>query len=161
WRRGTTAAAWSAAIVGSALALGGILLSQYWESVRRWLELSGPPRFPLNATQMAFLAAVAASITYVTISLIGRGQFDLDPILHRGRYALPADRDPSRPPSQRSFFAKLFRFDDHFTRRDKWVAGSLLGWTLAIAILNGGICIWQFTGARWPMQWWGRYWLIF
>jgi len=168
WKRGTTAAAWSAAIVGASLTLVGILLGHYWDDVLAWRALSGmslPPKFPLNPAAVAFVAAIAASITYVAVSFLTTRatEADLDALLHRGKYALPGgtDKDPSRPPAQRSFFARLFGFDDHFTKRDKLIAGAMLCWTLMLLAVNVGVLVWQFTIGKWPVSTWGTYWLIF
>jgi len=163
WRRGTTAGAWAGVVTGASLALGGILIIQFWAGIRGSISMNLPAKFPLNAIQVAFLSAIAASIVYVIVSLITeRGQIDLDRILHRGKYAIPGtDRDPSQPRAARSLFARIFGFDDHFTRGDKWIAGGMLGWTLLLLAVNAVVCAWQFTIGRWPTSWWGRYWLIF
>src|SRR5262249_40149813 len=108
--------------------------------------------------------SIIASCVYISVSLLSVGpQVNLDQLLHRGKYALPSgrDQDPSRPPTERSFFARLFGFDDHFTPRDKLVAGGLLRWTLFLLAVSITVCIWQFTVGKWPIAAWGNYWLIF
>jgi len=80
WKRGTTAAAWAAMITGSTIAVGGIGLQQ------------AIPNFPINGQVFWMISMAAASLVYVTVSLLGRrGEYDLDRLLHRGRHTLPEE----------------------------------------------------------------------
>jgi SSS family solute:Na+ symporter len=80
WKKGTAQGAWSAILIGSTLALGGILAPYQF------------PRFPFNGTQVKFFAALASSLTYIIVSLLTcRQNHDMDRLLHRGRYAVRED----------------------------------------------------------------------
>ncbi|HEX7573210.1 MAG TPA: sodium:solute symporter, partial [Bacteroidota bacterium] len=77
WKRGTTAAAWSALITGSVVAVGGIITKQI------------NPAFFINGQQFWGLAMLSSSVVYVAVSLLGgRRTFDMDRMLHRGAYAI-------------------------------------------------------------------------
>lgn len=77
WKRGTTAAAWSALIVGSITAVTGIILQQIY------------PNFPINGQYFWAIAMGLSSLVYILVSLLGkRTEFNMDKMLHRGQYAI-------------------------------------------------------------------------
>jgi SSS family solute:Na+ symporter len=167
WRKGTTGAAWCAVVVGSGLAVSGILLNQYWVQITPWWNALNPRPFTLpakfwmNGIQVAFAASLAASAVYVIVSLLGRRvDFDLDQMLHRGKYTPESDRlDPQRP---RPWLARLAGLDYRFTRGDRWIATLLVGWSLLTVVINGiTVLINSRISSRWTTAAWSRYWLIF
>jgi SSS family solute:Na+ symporter len=81
WKRGTTAAAYTAMILGALIAVGGIILLQL------------DPRFPVNGQWFWGIAMVAATVGYIVVSLLGgRREADLERLLHRGAHVLPQDQ---------------------------------------------------------------------
>ncbi len=120
WKRGTTAAAWSALTVGSVIAVGGIVIHQLVDD------------FPINGQMFWGIAMGASSLVYVLVSLLGRGQgCDLDKLLHRGRYAVAdetriVDAAPARG-------LRVLGMGREFTRGDRWLYVVtyvwILGWT--------------------------------
>jgi SSS family solute:Na+ symporter len=157
WRRGTTAAAWLAVIVGAILSFGGILLKQYWPTITADFGPSWvlPKRFPLNGIQVAFVSAAVSSAVYAAISLLTCPQpFDLDRMLHR-------DEGTHDALTQRSWVSRALGFNDDFTRRDKFIAGGLVGWSLLLALASAVAAVWNVLGPRWPIAWWARYWMVF
>jgi SSS family solute:Na+ symporter len=106
WRRGTTAAAWSAMLVGAGLSVGGIVAHQL------------DPDFPINGQEFWMLGMAASLAVYALVSLLGRRRdCDLDRLLHRGRWAVADDRIDDGGVVGR--FQRLFLFTPEFTRRDK------------------------------------------
>ncbi|MFA8342683.1 MAG: sodium:solute symporter [Rhodothermaceae bacterium] len=80
WKRGTTAAAWSALITGSVIALTGIVIHQLVDD------------FFINGQSFWGLAMAGSTIVYIAVSLLGKKQeYDLDKLLHRGKYAVKED----------------------------------------------------------------------
>jgi len=98
WKRGTAPAAWTALITGSTIAVGGILihrlpeemflttpenlsrLAEHGWGLLKWL-------YHINGQQYWAVAMGASALLYVLVSLLGRRRaFDLDKLLHRGRY---------------------------------------------------------------------------
>jgi SSS family solute:Na+ symporter len=160
WRKGGTGAAWAAVIAGSLLSFGGILLNQYWDGVRLHVHAALPAKFPLNGIEVAFIAALVASIVYVVVSeLTCTIPFDLDRLLHRGQYAGSDDRVNRAP--RRSMLARLANIDESFTRRDRIIAMTLILSTLAIAAVNAIVCGLNVFAGRWSAATWSRFWLIF
>jgi SSS family solute:Na+ symporter len=118
WRRGTTAAAWSALITGSVVAVGGIIIKQI------------NPEFFINGQEFWGLAMLVSSVVYVLVSLLGkRGSFNMEKMLHRGDYAireetLIVNEVPSRG-------LKMLGMGKEFTRGDKIIYISAYTWTFA------------------------------
>jgi SSS family solute:Na+ symporter len=83
WKRGTTAAAWSATITGCILATTGIVIRQM------------NPEFPLDGMKISFVTALISLSVYLLVSLLGLGgNFDLEKMLHRGKYAIEKGDEP-------------------------------------------------------------------
>jgi SSS family solute:Na+ symporter len=167
WRKGTTAAAWAGALTGVVLSMTGIICTSFWPwigaNLGPLLHVSPPAKFWLNGMQAAFLAAVAAAFVYVvTASLSSRRRFDLDRMLHRGRYAIASDHDRAQPVSIRERFTlrNILRFDANFTRSDKLVVGGIFWWAMAMAAVNVVATAWNLLIRPWPVTWWTHYWLI-
>lgn len=82
WRRGTTAAAWSALITGSGISVAGILLHE--------LARQKGTTFPINGQWFWLISMAGATLVYVLVSLLGpRQDFNLDRLLRRGAHADP------------------------------------------------------------------------
>jgi SSS family solute:Na+ symporter len=170
WRRGTTQAAWAGQITGSALALGGILLAN--RSVWAWIVqtfdgtagVTLPAKFWFNGMQMAFLASCVAVAVYVTVSVLTcRQAFDLDRMLHRGRFADADHQTATRPLTLRERFRlrNVLGFDANFTFTDKLVAGGIFWFAMFLLGVNLIVTVWNLAVGRWPVEWWSGYWLIF
>ncbi len=92
WKKGTTAAAWSALLTGSILSTSGIIVEQLM------------PDFPLNGVEVSFFSMLTSITVYVTVSLLTCGEdFNMDRMLHRGTYATGESDDV---PAVRSFSLK-------------------------------------------------------
>jgi SSS family solute:Na+ symporter len=75
WKRGTTAAAWSAMFTGTSTAVGGIILQQII------------PNFPLNGMEIWGVASALSILIYILVSLLTKdNKVNFDKILHRGKY---------------------------------------------------------------------------
>jgi SSS family solute:Na+ symporter len=165
WRKGTTSAAWSSVVVGAVLAFTGILLNQYWPDIlAKWASsmarhgMNLPAAFPLNGTEVAFVAMLIASAVYVIVSfLTTRGDFNLDQMLHRGRYATEAET----PKPRRSLLARMANIDENFTKGDRRIAFMVVGFTLVLAVINGVVAIFNIFLHQWTLQSWAHFWLIF
>lgn len=122
WSRGTTAGAWCSLIVGAAIALGGLFLTNFWvstiyplmarfpdllagfsgavETISRPLEpiilwRVTPDQFFINGQEVNFLTMIVSIVVYVGVSLLtSREKFNMDRMLHRGEYERPEDHVP-------------------------------------------------------------------
>lgn len=147
WKKGTAAGAWAATIVGSVLGGGGIIARQ----------IVGAD-FPLTGMQVSFFSSLIAIAVYVVVSLATcRADFDLDRMLHRGAHA----DGPAKPAGVKkpAFWSRLAGIDTEFTRRDKWIAGGLVAWTLTwFGVVVVGT-IWNFV-SPWSLTTWSAFWRI-
>jgi SSS family solute:Na+ symporter len=180
WSRGTAAGAWTGLALGSLLSTGGILVRQplcvsLLQSVAdqlgigatpmvRYLALHLGPHFPLNGTQIGFSATLAAMSGYIAVSwLTCRTPFDMDRLLHRGRYAVEPEA-PNEPlvlqPSRNRFHVyNIVGIDEHFTRADRWVTLGIFFWSLfwfGVFVIGN---IWYLVHP-WSDQVWADYWLV-
>jgi len=136
WKKGTTPAAWAAALVGCSISFLGI----YFTS-------------KLNYMQFAFIAACSAALVYIVVSyLTCRANFDLNRLLHR------ADTQRTSRQGVRNLLSRLLGFDSEFTFRDKLVAAGVVGFTFFLLLLNITVLFWNWLH-EWPIAWWATYWL--
>ncbi len=106
WKRGTSAAAWTAMITGSSIAVGGIVIHQVW------------PGFPVNGQWIWAIAMVGASLLYILVSLVGKRRVhDMDKMLHRGRYAVPGEGQAGDARPARGW--KIFGLGKEFSKFDR------------------------------------------
>lgn len=173
WKRGTTAAAWAGMITGSSLAVGVIMLQQVWTQIHPWLtrvaaQILGPgardyllahaAKFPVNGQVMYFCAMLAAVVVYVVVSLLTcRAPFNMDRMLHRGKYALEG---ASPETAKRRFtWGSLMGFDREFTRGDKLISASLFAWSMFWFAVFVVMTLWYLL-RPWPLHVWSTYWHI-
>jgi SSS family solute:Na+ symporter len=172
WKKGTTAAAWTSMIAGSGLAVVGIICQQLWAQVRPWLLdvlgsgrlhdwfAANPDRFPINGVWIGFIAAASSTILYVAVSLLtSREDFNMDRMLHRGKYAMETtpDKSPDSVARRKFTWGSLMGFDREFTRGDKLISGGMFVWTWFWFAVFVVVTVWNLFH-RWPLEWWGRYW---
>ncbi|HOW84498.1 MAG TPA: sodium:solute symporter [Candidatus Aminicenantes bacterium] len=145
WKRGTTAAAWSAMIVGAVTAVGGIVVQQL------------VPGFPVNGQMFWGLAMAASSLVYVAVSLLGgRGRvFDMDKMLHRGAYLVTEEYAVVNAAPVRGW--KVLGMGREFTRFDRVLYIATYVWTAAwVAVFAVGTIL-NLTG-RVADPAWMRFW---
>jgi SSS family solute:Na+ symporter len=122
WKRGTTAAAWSAMITGSTIAVGGIVLHQIYED------------FPVNGQWFWGIAMVGSALVYVLVSLLGKRKVaDLDRLLHRGKYAIQGEMKVITEVPSRGW--KMLGMGREFTRGDKFIYILSYAWIIAWTLI--------------------------
>lgn len=153
WKKGTTEAAWTALLTGSGLSVSGII-------ARTMLGND----FPLNGMQVSFFSCLTAMTLYVVVSLLTcKEDFDMDRMLHRGRYAklgkAVGDERPARLPRPRSWLARAAGIDENFTRGDKLIAAGLLGWGLLWLGVFAVGTLWNLV-SPWSLTTWKQFWQV-
>ncbi|HBR19418.1 MAG: hypothetical protein A2Y13_04480 [Planctomycetes bacterium GWC2_45_44] len=121
WKRGTTAAAWTAMIAGAILSVGGIIIRQI------------DPEFPLNGQKMYGIGMLCCIILYIGVSLLNRKpSFNMDKMLHRGKYAVESNSADGiiNGKSIKLWVLKRLGITEEFNRRDKLIYFGSLLWTV-------------------------------
>ena len=137
-------------------------------------------KFFMNSTEiygisMALSVAAYCIGSWLARRFFGVPPFDLDKLLHRGKWADEVSVSPSsvlgesnpvnpvkkRSASLRLCVGKLVGIDDEYTLGDKIIAWSVFLFTavyqFGFAFL--GVLIWNMA-SPWPNAWWGRYYYI-
>jgi SSS family solute:Na+ symporter len=151
WKRGTTAAAWSAMGTGMTLSVFGT-----WVTNR-------PEPFPLTGQEMTLVAIACSVVAYVLVSLLGpRRDFDMDRLLHRGVHAVGGETSVNYDEA-RTWLERL-GIDREFTGWDRVVACVSVGWPVAWTLIFLGGTIWHVTvgipDAVWLPFWHGWTWVV-
>lgn len=168
WRRGTTAAAWSAMITGSGISVTGIILHE--------LARQNGTTFPINGQWFWLISMAGATLVYALVSLLGpRKVFNLDQMLHRGAYELPSTEPKPASPApaefpatpgapRRASFWRWIGAGREYTRGDRVILVMSYVWTiLCTAVFIFGTV--RNLGhprdnAEWLSYWHGYIWLF-
>lgn len=182
WRRGTAAGAFAALTSGSILAVGGIVAQKTWvEYIYPWLEAAGrlpglrsvvegfsrpfepyielrvvPDKFPINSQEIYFVAMVVGVGLYVGVSLLtGRELFNMDRLLHRGKYRRAGEAEVvSAPLTWRTAYLKILGINSEYSRGDR-----VLAWSVFLYSMLWGfgsfvvLTIWNATSPWSDSQW--------
>ena len=134
WDRGTTAAAWTAMIVGAVIGVGGTLVKQISSE---WL--ADPASYQMIKSILLFLQSIngqeywgigmaASSLSYVTVSLAGPGKkMNMDKLLNRGKYSI--DGEVTVVNVEPDLGWKIFGMGKEFTKTDKLIYIVNYAWT--------------------------------
>ncbi len=187
-RFGTTAGAWASLLSGMGLNLVGLICQRTWAPIiYPWLEsngyvaavgkfletVSGPfhpwvvwemshLKFPISSYEIYFLAMMTSLVVYLVVSaLTYKKPFNLDRMLHRGKYNLEGKEIVKRDWSIKGIFGTLIGIDSEYTKTDKAIAwGAFIYaiiWQFFICFLL--VCILNAFGL-WKESWWGSYFLV-
>ena len=120
WKWGTTFGAWASAATGALLSAVG-----FW--VRRY-----HPEFPMNAQVMSFFIVLLCIGNFAVVSLVDhflrrREPFDMDRMLHRGRYAVQPDNEEEKPAG--SLLFRALGVGKEFTKADIAISFGVVAWT--------------------------------
>ena len=179
-RFGNLTGAWCAIIFGSGTSLLGMIFQRNWaQTIYPFLESQGwvqtidtilrtvsgpfdpwirwsmnPIKFPINSYEIYFISMALSVGSYIIGSYLTYKPYDLDKLLHRGKYA---DK-PALPPMSwniRSIFARLVGITPECTLGDKIIIYSVLGYSLVygFGIVFIGIVVWNLF-YPWPENWW-------
>jgi len=154
WSRGTNLAAWSALSAGGLLAAGGAAMPFIWTAVPFLTRVT--PRFPFNGAWMALIASLSAIVVYIVVSLLTcREPFDLDKLLHRGKYAIATEHREAENPHPLQWLG----INREFTRGDRVIYFAKIAWTAFWTASFVAGTIWGLI-SRIPDQKWADWWLF-
>lgn len=169
WKRGTTAAAWTALTAGTLIGFGGICIQQIWPLLAPWLLQrfpgsvflqNNPTEFPLNGQWIYFWAMVISSVCYIVVSLVGKKTvFDMDKLLHRGKFAVESDQvqGDAQIVNKRFSLKRLLGVTPEFSRFERILFYStfawLMGWWLVFIIGVAVNIFYHIPDSIWSIYW--------
>jgi len=134
WRRGTTAAAWTAMIVGAVVSVGGVLVKQIPSG---WLfDLSSMGQLKnvliyirnINGQEYWGISMGLSALSYVGVSLALKHEpFNMDKLLNRGEYAIEGETKVISETTELGW--KIFLMGKEFTRTDRLIYILNYAWT--------------------------------
>ena len=172
WKRGSILGAWSAMIAGGTVALSGLIFRCIWPSLYptlvawfshwHWLQ-KYPSQFPLNGMHVAVIAMVCAIIAYITGSLVSWWwlkcpAFDMERMLHRGKYAIKDEHLGGVSLPQTGLKALLP--SKEFSFGDKCFYYANIAWTVLWFGLFVVVTIYHFLFGT-TDWWWCGYWRFY
>jgi SSS family solute:Na+ symporter len=185
WRRGTTAGAYAAMGVGVTWALFSFGLTQYWGStVHPWLTAHAPgllvsfrltlarigaavpivnwewsgTRFPVSGAELGFINILLCVTAYAVVSLLTcRKSFNLDRMLHRGKYARE-DTSTTEAEARRPLWRKLTGITPEYTRGDRIIAWSVVAWSgqavaVCLIVVAANLLIRRWSNGTFFLYW--------
>jgi Na+/proline symporter len=191
-RFGNTVGAYSSVIVGAGISVGTIICQNNWaKSIYPWFEKMGwvdnldsilrsasapfnpyivwqmdAVKFPINSFEVTLIAIILSFSAYVAGSLLTfKKPFNLDRLLHRGKYKVEEGRieEKNKGPwwKPKNILDGILGITPEFSLGDKIMSWSVFIWVFGYCI---GVCfiavlIWNMF-SPWPIQWWGHYFFI-
>ena len=186
-RFGTTKGAWASLLTSCFMALCYIGLKQYWTVIYVFLQdhgmLAGVTaaveafskpfepiivwrvdefKFFMNAYEFNLIATLTSLVIYLGVSkLTCKEPFNLDRMLHRGKYNLEHFNQEKSAWNLKTVFGKLIGITPEYSFWDRVVAYSIFGYSIVYQFIGTFIVIiiWNLF-QRWPITWWSGYFLI-
>lgn len=187
-RFGTTAGAFAALITGSGVSLAGIFCQRNWaDMIYPWLERNqwtvGVGHFletvsypfwpfvewhmdaikcPINSQEFYFIAIVTGIAAYCLVSwLTFRRPYNLDKMLHRGKYAIDGAKKISSPWTWKNVYGKLIGITPEYSRGDRIITWVVFCYTFVygFVIMFLGMLLWNAVDP-WPAERWCYYFIF-
>lgn len=193
WRRGTSAGAYAALAAGGLLALIGLLIQRNWQTgvypwlvangldagVRHFLEVVSSPfnpwvdwrvsdelwpvKFPINSTEIGFIADLVAYFLYFTVSLATcRKPYNLERLLHRGIYAgADEKKDIHTRLTWKTLLNHFVSITPEYSRSDKAITWFVFIYTIFYKFLF--VFIGAYVASRtfnWGVKQWSNYFFV-
>jgi len=187
-RFGTTTGAFCALIFGSGMSLAGLILQRTWSGyIYPWLHETGnlkfvgrlfdsvnsvcapyivwemsAVKFPVNSYEIYFISMILGIAAYIIGSIVTyREPFNLDRMLHRGKYNDGESVDEKTKWTWKTVVDKLVGIDDEYTKGDKIIAWSVFWFAIVYQFVLSFIVvvIWNWI-SPWPASWWSMYFYI-
>jgi len=187
-RFGTTAGAFASLIAGMVLSLEAILVKRNWaDVVYPWLEENGlvesvanflssvsapfnpyivwemnPVKFPINSYEIFFMITMITLFLYFIVSYFTMKEpFNIDRMLHRGKYNIDGDHEETPASSHRSILVRIIGISREYSTGDKVIAWAVFlqsfVWTFLCTFV--AVIIWNAI-SPWSVEWWGWYFFV-
>ena len=185
-RFGNLTGAWCAIIFGSGTSLIGLILQRTWaKTVYPWIEAQGwveplnnflvtvsapfnpwivwqmdAVKFPINSYEVFFISMVLAVGGYIIGSLVTYKPYDLDKLLHRGKYS-DSESLPPDPWNLRTLWNKLIGITPEYTKGDRIIAWALFWYSVVyqFVVIFIAVIVWNYF-SPWQDKWWDVYFYV-
>ena len=134
WNKGTTAAAWTAMIIGAVIGVSGTLIKQISDiwllDVSSYSQLKTILIFLKNINGQEYwgLGMASSSISYIVVSLLFPEKLvNMDKLLNRGEYSIDGEVNVVDEQVKRGW--KVFGMGKEFTKNDKLIYILNYAWT--------------------------------
>ncbi len=189
-RFGNLTGAWCAIIFGSGSSLLGLIFQRNWaDKIYPWLERNSwveplntflvtasspfdpwikwsmdPVKFPINSYEIFFISMILAISSYIIGSYLTYKPYDLDKLLHRGKYCDTPEEELAERKERwtlRTVFSKLIGITPEYSPGDKAIAWSVFGYVFIYQLVGtfAIVAIWNLF-QPWPESWWNTYFLV-
>ena len=186
-RFGTTAGAWASLLTGCGMALSYIGVKQYWTHVYGFLKdmnwLDGftrvvesisrpfepfvvwrvnPYKCFINPYEFTLLVTLVSFTLYIVVSkLTCKEPFNLDRMLHRGKYNLDNLNQTKTKWTLATVFSKLIGITPEYSFWDRVIARSIFCCSIVYRFFGTVliVVIWNVF-QRWPQGWWSKYFFV-
>ena len=188
FRFGTTAGAWSSLLTGMFMGLGGVVVQRNWanlfypllrdsgylDSVSNALVTLSKPfnpwivwemnavRCPINSYEWYFITMLVSLLVYIIVSYATMKEpFNLERMLHRGKYSLGEGVQIKTAWTFRNVFQKLIGITPEYSTGDKVIAWSYFCYSFIyrFGLTFVGVVIWNVI-SPWPAEYWGWYFFV-
>jgi hypothetical protein len=187
-RFGNTAGAFTSLISGMVLSISAVLTHRNWANlVYPWIERHGwvgavgnvltavsrpfnpyivwemnPVKFPINSYEIFFMISLFTLALYCIVSVLTQKEsFNLERMLHRGKYNLDHENKGHFEWSWGTVMTKILGITKEYSKGDKVIAWVFfvqsIFWNFLVCFV--GVVIWN-TVTPWPLEWWGRYFFV-
>ena len=140
WKKGTTAAAWTAMSTGAIIAVGGLIVQKvdpgWLADTSLTVGLKNTITFLANINGQVYWAIGmgASTLSYIAVSLLGKQtNFNMDKLLNRGNYVIEGEMEIVNEAPERGW--KMLGMGKEFTMGDKFIYIVNYIWTFSWTIL--------------------------
>ena len=140
WKKGTTAAAWTAMSTGAIIAVGGLIVQKvdpgWLADTSLTVGLKNTITFLANINGQVYWAIGmgASTLSYIAVSLLGKQtNFNMDKLLNRGNYVIEGEIEIVNEAPERGW--KMLGMGKEFTMGDKFIYIVNYIWTFSWTIL--------------------------
>lgn len=187
WKKGTTKAAYATLTCGAVMAVCGFFLQKFWASgIYPWLDVNGylpavtkffetlsaplnpyviwkvtPTAFPVNSQEIYFITIMISIVVYVIVSLCGRKEFDMDKLLHRGKYRVEGEELQKADRSFKGIIQTFVGIDSEYTKGDKILAWSVFYYSIVWGMGSWVVAVIWNAIDPWPLNYWANWFFLF
>ena len=140
WKKGTTAAAWTAMSTGAIIAVGGLIVQKvdpgWLADTSLTVGLKNTITFLANINGQVYWAIGmgTSTLSYIAVSLLGKKtNFNMDKLLNRGNYVIEGEMEIVNEAPERGW--KILGMGKEFTMGDKFIYIVNYIWTFSWTIL--------------------------